>query len=196
MKRKIVGLLSVAIASGAVLTACGTSETNETTAETTTSAAETTTANTTSAETTTAKETSAATKKYTDESEYYDIEVLKTYSGYADEEGLLIFKGDKGTYTYAIMDEVSSHVVEADTDQEVAKFTNPSDYQKAGKNDEYTYVSGKTEDGKNCVVAYKEIGQGKDLSCYIMLYYETSDEITATDVENLLGDEYIAFYEK
>ena len=85
-----------------------------------------------------------------------------------------------------MLDDVSPHAMQASLDSLMAQLTDAV----PGVKDDIYYVSGK-KDGINFIRAYKSVGLGKDLNCYICIEYMSNSDIDINKVLDLISNEYL-----
>ncbi len=181
MNKKVLGIIAASVVA---ITAAGCGSKADTNATTTTT---TTTKETTTTSTQVTSSATEATKvETTPISQFYNVSVKKTADGFK-ELGNYSYKSSNGSsYTYTMLDDVSPHAMQASLDSLMAQLTDAV----PGVKDDIYYVSGK-KDGINFIRAYKSVGLGKDLNCYICIEYMSNSDIDINKVLDLISNEYL-----
>ena len=179
MNKKVLGIIAASVVT-ITLAGCGAKvNTNATTTSTTTATTTTSTQATSSAVNTNKVETTPI-------SQFYNVSVKKVANGFKELGNYSYKSSDGSSYTYTMLDDVSPHAMQASLDSLMAQLTDPV----PGVKDEAYYVSGK-KDGINFLRAYKSVGIGKDLNCYICIEYMSNSDIDTNKVLELISSEYL-----
>lgn len=163
-----------------------------TNAETTTSEA-TVTTETTASETASEAESVETVTAYNEgsssegESNKYSIEIIRSAEGF-EKTGDLSCSSDTAEYTYSILNDVTSHDIEARLDNEASSLTD-SDTGRIG---DVLYASGRSDNGYT-VTAYTYIGTGSSVSTFAGVKYLSENEVSPLEVVELLSEDYISY---